>query len=102
MNNAEFQQRLEEMHNKFPTIFTKARNNTLNELVYVLRMDEEYDYNLSIFNPILNQWLCVPSVRECFIPVRTLARHVKVVKIDDDDDDDFECPEIFLTIVVED
>ena len=100
MTNAEFQRRLEEMYNRFPGTITSKPSKTMNELVYVLRMDEEYDYNLSIYNPILNQWLCIPSVKECFIPVRTLARHVKMVKIDDDDD--FKCPEIFLTIVVED
>ena len=100
MTNADFQQRLEEMYKNFPYNIMDKPSKTLNELCYALRMDKEYDYNLSIFNSILNQWLCVPSVKECFIPVKTLARHVKEVKVDEDDD--FECPEVCLMIIVED
>ena len=98
MNNAEFQQRLEEMCKKFSFITNKP-NKTVNELLYVLRMDEENDYNISLFSKALNQWTCIPSVKECFVPVKTLAKHVKEVRVDEDDD--FQCKEICLTVIVE-
>ncbi len=44
-------------------------------------------------------WTCIPSVKETFIPVRTLARHIKEIVFDEDD---YDCAEICLTFVVED
>ena len=97
MTNKEFQERLAKLYAEHPMI-ARSKKKTVNELIYVLRQDKEYDYNISGHED--GAWTCIPSVKECFIPVRTLAKHVKEVFCDDEDD--FECPEICLTMVLED
>ncbi len=74
MTNVEFQAKLEAMYAKHPMI---ARSNpkSLNELMYVLRMEGDRDYSISD-----NEGGCIPSVRETFVPTRTLAK--KVVSIE--------------------
>lgn len=74
MTNTEFQTKLDAMYAKHPMI---ARSNpkSLNELVYVLRMEGDRDYSISS-----NDGMCIPSVRETFIPSRDLAK--KVISID--------------------
>ena len=74
MTNVEFQAKLEEMYAKHPMI---ARSNpkSLNELMYVLRMEGDRDYSISD-----NEGGCIPSVRETFVPTRWLAK--KVVSIE--------------------
>ena len=93
MTNKEFQVKLQEMYNEHPMI-ARSKKKTVNELLYVLRMDKENDYNISILED--GFWSCVPSVKECFVPVKTLARHVKSVQFDEDD---YGCEEICLTVV---
>ena len=94
MSNVEFQQRLESMYNKYSMI-TKGKKKTVNELFYVLRMDD-VDYNISVCEG--KKWICIPSIKECFVPVQTLAKYVKDVYIDEVD---FDCEEICLTVEVE-
>lgn len=74
MTNVEFQEKLEEMYAKHPMI---ARSNpkSLNELMYVLRMEGDRDYSIST-----TDGGCIPSVRETFVPSRNLAK--KVVSIE--------------------
>jgi hypothetical protein len=82
MNNAEFQKRLAELFEHHHRL--KNRKPTLNELVYVLRMDD-IDYNISI--PPYKEdmaWTCIPSVKKAFIPVETLALHVVEVEFDEE------------------
>lgn len=100
MTNAEFQQKLEGMYASHSFI-TKGRNKTFNELVYTLRQDD-VDYNISI-PPYEDDmgWVCIPSVKECFIPVKELAKHVSKVELDEFDDD-FEYEGICLTVWLED
>ena len=93
MTNKEFQNRLQELYKEHPMI-ARSENKTVNEILYVLRMDKEYDYNISMKEG--KAWMCIPSVKECFIPVRTLAKHVKSIECDEED---YGCPEICLTIV---
>lgn len=97
MNNEEFQARLAELYKENPMI-ARSKSKTVNELVYVLRQDKEFDYNISMTED--GAWTCIPSVKECFIPVRTLAKHVKDVYVDAEDG--YECEEICLTVVLED
>jgi hypothetical protein len=102
MTNAEFQKKLEEMYASHP-IITKGPRKTFNELTWVLRQDD-VDYNINIvpYNDD-NGWLCIPSVKECFIPVRDLAMHVVKVEFDEDfNDDDFDYNGICLTVWLED
>lgn len=98
MTNAEFKSKLEAMYSVHP-IITKKANKTFNELVWILRQDD-VDYNISI-PPYEDDmgWMCIPSVKECFIPVKTLAKHVSKVELDEDE---FECEEICLTVWLED
>ena len=84
MTNVEFQKKLEAMYAEHP-IVGKSKRKTFNELVWMLRQDD-VDYNISI--PPYKEdmgWMCIPSVKECFIPVNTLAMHVKEVEVDEDD-----------------
>ena len=102
MTNAEFQQKLEAMYAEH-TMIGKSARKTFNELVWILRQDD-VDYNISI--PPYKEdmgWLCICSVKECFIPVKTLAMHVKEVVLDETDygDDDFEYDGICLTVYLE-
>lgn len=100
MTNAEFQKKLEEMYAEHPTV-TSGPKKTFNTLVWILRQDD-VDYNISI--PPYKEdmgWLCIPSVKECFIPVKTLAMHVSEVVVDECEDDDFEYDGICLTVRLE-
>jgi hypothetical protein len=80
MTNTEFNTSLKAMFAKHPTI--SYNNPTLNELVWVLRMEGDQDYGISS-----NDGLCIPSVRETFIPVRDLAKHVVSIEYEEYEDD---------------
>lgn len=83
MNNAEFQIKLKEMFDKFPSI-ARRKQKTLNELVYVLRMSGE-DYQLNtkdLSNP--GTFGCIPGVQDVFIPVRDLSKQVVSVEFDEE------------------
>ena len=85
MNNAKFQQQLEEMYNKYNFI-AKHTQKTLNELVYVLRRSGE-NYQLNVEHG--NTCSCIPCVIDCFIPVKTLAQKVVSVEFDEETYNDF-------------
>lgn len=74
MTNTEFMKKLDEMYAKHPMI---ARSNpkSLNELMYVLRMEGDRDYSIST-----NDGGCIPSVRETFVPSRDLAKKVMSIE----------------------
>lgn len=74
MSRSEFFIKLNEMFSKHPMI-AKSNPKTLNELIYVLRMEGDQDYCIST-----NDGSCIPSVRETFVPTKTLAK--KVISID--------------------
>lgn len=102
MTNAEFQKKLEEMYTSHFFI-TKDRNKTFNELVWTLRQDD-VDYNINI-HPYEDDmgFVCIPSVKECFIPVKELAKHVSKVEFDEYfNDEDFDYNGICLTVWLED
>ena len=85
------------MYKENPLI-ARSKKKTVNEILYLLRMDKENDYNISIVEN--GVWSCIPSVKECFVPVKTLSRHVKSIECDDKDVN-LGCSEICLTIVTE-
>ena len=95
MTKQEWKNKLEQMYEKNPML-ARSKEKTVNEFFYMLRMDEEYDYNISMIED--GAWTCVPSVKLTFIPVKTLARHIKSIELDEDD---YGCEEICLTIVTE-
>lgn len=77
----DFEKRLEALYNEHPMI-KMSKSKTFNEVSYVLRMDPEFDYCVSGANED-KSWSCIPSIRECFIPVKTLAKKVKEIKFDE-------------------
>lgn len=82
MTQNEFKERLENLFKEHPII--NKDNPTFNELVYILRQDA-IDCNISIPPYKKNgAWSCIPSVKECFIPVRTLAMHVAEIKFEEE------------------
>ena len=83
MTNAEFQIKLDEMYAKHPMI-ALSNPKSLNELLYVLRMEGDQDYCIST-----NNGMCIPSVRETFVPSKDLAK--KVVSIEWEEFEDEEC-----------
>jgi hypothetical protein len=85
VNNAKFQQQLEEMYNKYSFI-AKHTQKTLNELVYVLRMSGE-NYQLNVEHN--GSFFAIPGVIDCFIPVKTLAQKVVNVEFDEETYSDF-------------
>ena len=98
MTKAEFFNHLNAQIAAHPIIAKSARK-TFNELCYVLRMDKDYDYNISVKDTTAKSpWTCIPSVKECFIPVRDLKKHVKSIEFDEDD---YGCEEICITVVLE-
>ena len=97
MTNVEFQKKLESMYESHP-IITKGPRKTFNELAWVLRQDD-VDYNISVHED--NTIMCIVSVKECFIPVKTLAKHVAKVELDEYDYG-FNSPDINLTVWLED
>ena len=99
MTNAEFQKKLEKMYESH-SIITKEKRKTFNELIWTLRQDN-IDYNISIPPYKEDGWLCIPSIKECFIPVKWLAMHVEAVELDECENDDFEYDGICLTVWLE-
>ena len=83
MTNTEFMKKLDEMYAKHPMI---ARSNpkSLNELMYVLRMEGDRDYSIST-----NDGGCIPSVRETFVPSRDLAKKVMSIEWEEFEDEEY-------------
>ena len=101
MTNTKFQQKLQDMYDAHP-IVGRSKRKTFNELVWLLRRDS-VDYNISIppYNDDMG-WVCIPSVKECFIPVRDLVMHVKEIVLDEEmNGDDFGYDGICLTVHLE-
>jgi hypothetical protein len=83
MTNVEFQAKLKEMYAKHPMI---ARSNpkSLNELIYVLRMEGDRDYSISD-----DEGGCIPSVRETFVPTRWLAKKIVSIEWEEFEDEEY-------------
>ena len=98
MTKAEFFNHLNELI-KSHSIIAKSKKFTFNELCYVLRMDKDYDYNINTRDAREpNTFMCIPSVKECFIPVKDLKKHVKSIEFEEDD---FGCEEVCITVNLE-
>lgn len=97
MKNVEFQERLRQMYKENPMI-ARSKKKTVNEILYLLRTDKENDYNISMVED--GVWSSIPSVKETFVGVKTLARHVKSI-VCNDEEENLGCPEVCLTIVTE-
>lgn len=83
MTNAEFLTKLNAMFAEYP-ILAIDKVKTFNELVYVLRMqDEDYQINTEDANK-KDGFDIIPSVKETFIPVRCLKQKVVSVTFDEE------------------
>lgn len=89
MTRNEFFTKLNEMLKKYPLI-AKSNPISLNELVYILRMDDE-DYCISD-----NLGGCIPSVKETFIPTKLLAKKIKSVEWDEEANEESDTNVIFV------
>ena len=83
MTNVEFQAKLKEMYAKHPMI-ALSKVKSLNELLYVLRMEGDRDYSIST-----NDGSCIPSVRETFVPTRDLAKKVVSIEWQEFEDEEY-------------
>jgi hypothetical protein len=75
--------KLNAMYAKHPMI---ARSNpkSLNELMYVLRMEGDRDYSIST-----NDGMCIPSVQKTFVPSRDLAKKVVSIEWEEFEDEEY-------------
>lgn len=96
MTNTEFMAKLNEMYAKHPMIAI-SNPKSLNELMYVLRMEGDRDYSISD-----NEGGCIPSVRETFVPTRTLAKKVISIEYEEFDEEYdgevYHCSYIFVEL----
>jgi hypothetical protein len=83
MTNVEFQAKLKAMYAKHPMI-ALSNPKSLNELMYVLRMEGDRDYSIST-----NDGGCIPSVRETFVPTRDLAKKVVSIEWEEFEDEEY-------------
>ena len=83
MTNVEFKTKLKEMYAKHPMI-ARSTAKSLNELLYVLRMEGDRDYCVST-----NDGMCIPSVRETFVPTRDLAKKVVSIEWEEFEDEEY-------------
>ena len=81
MTNLEFEKKLKEAYSKHP-IIAKSEKKSINELSYVLRMtNEDYCLNITDGN---GSFMCVPSVKETFIPTHILAQKIETIEFDEE------------------
>ena len=84
MTNAEFQTKLEAMFAKHPML-ASSNPKSLNELMYVLRMEGDRDYAIST-----NDGCCIPSVRETFVSSNLLAKKVLSIEWEEYEDEEYD------------
>ena len=75
--------KLDAMYKKHPMI-SLSKTKSLNELMYVLRMEGDRDYSIST-----NDGGCIPSVRETFVPSRDLAKKVISIEWEEFEDEEY-------------
>lgn len=84
MTNAEFQKHFKKLLDTHD-IIGKGNSMTVNELLYLLRMDKDVsDYNVNLVTED-GSISCIFSVKQCFVPVKSLVLHVKKVECDEFD-----------------
>ena len=87
MTNAEFQVKLDKMDAEFP-IIAKSKQKTINELVFILRQDNEVkDYCLNIDSE--SEGFSFGMLKECFHPVRHLALKIKSLEYEEYEESEY-------------
>lgn len=82
MTNAEFPSKLNAMFAEYPLI-ARSKTKSLNELIYVLRMQNE-EYQLNTISAKDGSFSCIPSAKETFVPSRDLAKKIVSIEFDED------------------
>lgn len=86
MTNNEFMTKLNAMFKKHLPIVKQPI--TINELVYVLRHDNDVeDYNVNINSK--SQGFSFGFVKDCFYPTRQLALTIKSITYEEDEDSEY-------------
>ena len=94
MTNAEFQKHFKEVRDSY-NLIGKGDKLTVNELLYMLRMDQDVpDYNVNLIDEA-GRLFCICSVNQCFVPTKSLVWYVKEIELDEDFSD---TEEICLTV----
>lgn len=89
MTNVEFQKKLEVMYKKFP-IIALSNKKTVNELVFMLRHDNDVpDYCVNINSE--SQGFSFGMLKESFFPTRILALHINAVEYDECEESEYPC-----------
>lgn len=94
MTKNKFNKLLAKAFDKHPMI-KMSKVKSLNELIYVLRMEFEEDFCINTIEAD-GVFGFIPSVKETFIPTRTLALKIKSMEYDEEMFD--ECNEHVLVI----
>lgn len=85
MTNVEFHEKLNEMFSEH--LPNHSKTITINELVYVLRHDNEVeDYNLNIISK--SKGFNFGMLKASFFPTRILALKIKSIEYEEDDCED--------------
>ena len=92
MTNVEFQEKLNEMFAKHP-IIAKSPIPLLNELVYILRVEGDVDYQVCT-----DEGMCIPSVRKAFVPVKWLVRKVIEIEYEEEECEGTTIPLVMVTL----
>lgn len=83
MTHSEFLNKLDTMFARYP-LLEKSNPKSVNELVYVLRMDlDGDDYCLNVIDGN-GGCMCIPSVKESFIPSYILICKIKGIEYDEE------------------
>ena len=92
MTNVEFQKKLNKMFEKHP-ILAKSNPKSLNELMYVLRVEGRKDYQI-----ITNTGMCIPSVKTAFVPTSWLAKKVVHIEYEEEEFDGVKIPLVVVDL----
>ena len=82
MTKIQFNKLLSNAYDKHPML-KASKVKSLNELIYVLRMEFEDDFCINTAQAD-GAFGCIPSIRETFIPTRTLALKIKSIEYDEE------------------
>ena len=82
MTNKEFMKELAAAFEKHD-IINKTKNHTINELLYILRMEFEDDFCIGIKRKD-RSWASIPSSKECFVPIDILSVRIDGVEYEED------------------
>ena len=82
MTKIQFNKLLDKAYDNHPML-KMSKVKSLNELIYVLRMEFEDDFCINTLEAD-RTFSCIPSIKETFIPTRVLALKIKSREYDEE------------------